>query len=48
MAVIPLSSEGMLECRGCECTLGEEGVQAIKRDALHAESTHYGTEMDVP
>ena len=34
--------------RGCECTLREKGAQAVERDALHAKSTHYGTETDVP
>ena len=34
--------------QGRECALREEGVQAIKRDVLHVESTHYGTETDVP
>ena len=34
--------------QGCECALGEEGAQAVERDALHVESTHYWTETDVP
>ena len=48
MAVVPLSLGGRVGLWGHECALGEEGAQAIKRDALHAESTQHGTEMGVP
>ena len=47
MVVIPLSS-GPLRLWGHEHALSEEGVQAVKGEALHAECTQQGTEMDVP
>ena len=39
---------GPLGSRGHECTLGEEGAQAVEGEALHAECSSQGTEGDVP
>ena len=47
MAVVPLSS-GVPSMGGHECALGDEFLQTVKRDALHAEGSFYGTEGNVP
>ena len=44
----PTEFGGPLRLRGHECTLSEEGAQAIEREALHAEHSSQGTEADVP
>ena len=44
----PTELRGSLGSRRHERTLGEEGVQAIKGEALHVEHSSQGTEADVP
>ena len=44
----PIELEGALWHRGHERTLGDESLQAVKRDALHTEGLQYGTEVNVP
>ena len=33
---------------GHECTIGNEFLQMVKRDALHAKGLSYGTKVNVP
>ena len=33
---------------GHECTLGDEFLQMVKRDALHVEGSSYGTKANIP
>ena len=37
-----------LQCGGHECALGDESLQMVKRDALHAEGSSHGTKANVP
>ena len=48
MTVVPLSSGVPSDGGGHECTLSNEILQMVKRDALHAEGLSYGTKANVP
>ena len=47
MAVVPLSSGGSSD-GGHKCALGDEFLQMVKRDVLHAEGLSSGTRANVP
>ena len=44
----PAELRGPSNGGGHECALGNEFLQALKRDALHAEGLSYGTKANVP
>ena len=48
MAVVLLSSGVPSDGGGHEYALGDEFPQTVKRDALHAEGSSYGTKVNIP
>ena len=44
----PTDFRRALKLGGHECTLGDEFPQMVKRDALHAECSSYGTKVNIP